>query len=58
MSEHLPEHEEAELKVMTQNMYNAGGVENVLDCLIAMLESQLAVAKKLREIIREETTPR
>lgn len=39
MSEHLPESDEAEFKVATQNMYDSGGVPNVLDCLIAMMES-------------------
>lgn len=43
--------DEAEFKVQTQNMYNAGGVPNVLDCLIAMLESQLIIARKLKEIV-------
>lgn len=51
----IPEQEEAELKVMTGNMYNHGGTLNVIDCLIAMLESQLIVAKKLREILRGES---
>lgn len=54
MSEHMPLPEEAEFKVMTQNMYNSGGTVNVLDCLIAMQESQLLILKKLREILIQE----
>jgi len=42
---------EAEFKVNTQNMYKFGGVPNVLDCLIAMLESQLIITKKLKELV-------
>jgi hypothetical protein len=54
-NEDMPEANEAELKVMTQNMYTrGGGAVNVLNCLIAMLESQLVVIKKLREILLEE----
>ncbi|MGI0059878.1 MAG: hypothetical protein ACREBJ_08925 [Nitrosotalea sp.] len=54
MSEHLPKEEEAEFTVMTTNMYNSGGVVNVLDCLIAMMESQVVITKKLREILKGE----
>jgi len=42
---------EAEFKVNTINMYRHGGVGNVLDCLIAMLESQLIITRKLKELI-------
>lgn len=42
---------EAELKVMTLNMYRAGGVPNVLDSIIIMLESQLIILRKLKEIL-------
>ena len=42
--------DEAEFKVMTQNMHNNGGTPNVLDCLIAMLEGQLVILRKLKEI--------
>lgn len=42
--------DEAEFKVMTQNMHNNGGTVNVLDCLISMVESQLIILKKLKEI--------
>lgn len=53
MSEHMPPENEAELKVMTQNMHNHGGTVNVLDCLLAMCESQLVILKKLKEIEKE-----
>lgn len=53
MNQHMPEGEEAEFKVMTKNMYDNGGTENVLDCLISMMESQLVIARKLKEIVRE-----
>jgi hypothetical protein len=42
--------DEAEFTVMTQNMYNNGGTTNVLDCLISMLESQLIILKKLKDM--------
>lgn len=35
-------------------MYNYGGTVNVLDCLITMLESELIILKKLKEIVAEK----
>ncbi len=46
--------DEAEFKVQTQNMWNSSGTSNVLDCLIAMMESQLIILKKLKEITINE----
>jgi len=43
--------DEAELKVNIQNLYNTGGTSNVINCLIAILDSQLVILKKLKEII-------
>lgn len=51
--EHMPHETEAEFKVMTQNMHNSGGTANVLDCLISMLEGQLIIARKLKEIVEQ-----
>lgn len=50
----MQEFDEAEFKVMTQNMHVHGGTSNVLDCLISMLESQLVIVKKLKEIINQK----
>lgn len=41
---------EIELERGTRNMFTNGGVPNVLDCLIAMLESQLVIVRKLKEL--------
>lgn len=50
----VPEFDEAELKVMVQNMYNAGGAENVLQCILTMRECEIIVLKKLNEILDGE----
>lgn len=47
----MKQEDEAEFKVNTVNMYRHGGVPNVLDCLISMLEVQLIIVKKLKEIL-------
>lgn len=44
---------EAELKVSTINMYKHGRVQNVLDCFISMLETQLIITRRLKEILVE-----
>ncbi len=51
---HISEDQEAELKVMTTNMYKAGGALNVLACISTMGKVQLIIAKKLNEILEEE----
>ena len=51
----ITEDEEAELKVMVTNMYKAGGAMNVLDCISTIGKVQLIIAKKLNEILTEET---
>jgi len=50
----ITEGQEAELKVMTTNMYKAGGVLTVLACISTMEKVQLIIAKKLNEILEEE----
>lgn len=50
----MKQFDEAELKVMTQNMYKHGRTLNVLDCLIAMIESELIIVQKLKEILTNE----
>ena len=47
----IPEVDEAELKVMTQNMYNEGGIFNVLECVSTMQKCQVIILTKLNEII-------
>lgn len=47
--------DEADFKVQTANMYANGGAENVVKCLIAMLEAQLIIAKAFQELLRKET---
>lgn len=49
----IPEADEAELKVMTQLLYNHGGVENVLSCVSAMQKCSIIILKKLSEILDE-----
>ena len=46
----LSPEDEAEFKVSTTNMYKDSGTPNVLDCVIAMLESALIILRKLKEI--------
>ena len=50
----VPEMDEAELRAQTTAMYRHGGVENVLDCLIAMQRCQNVILAKLNEILEEE----
>ncbi len=50
----LSEEHEAELKVQTQNMFNFGGVENVLDCIRTMQQAQIIIMMKLNEILERE----
>ncbi len=50
----MSEIDEAELRVETQNMYNYGGVMNVLACVDAMQKCQLIIMLKLNEILEEE----
>ncbi len=51
----ISEDQEAELKVMTTNMYKAGGVLNVMACISTIGKVQLIIAKKLNEILTEES---
>lgn len=46
--------DEAELRVSTTLMYKNGGVENVLNAIIAMQKCQNIILKKLNEILDEE----
>lgn len=46
--------DEAEFKVQTANMYADGGIVNVLNCFIAMLESQLIITNAIKEILIKE----
>jgi len=50
----ISETEEAELKVMTQNMYNKGGFLNVMETIRIMQAVQIVILKKLTEILAEE----
>ena len=50
----LSEFDEAQLKVQTQNMYTAGGVMNVLECVSTMQRCMIVILKKLHEILEEE----
>ncbi len=50
----IPEVDEAELKVMTQNMFNNGGITNVLECISTMQKCQIIILKKLNEILENE----
>lgn len=46
--------DEAEMKVMTANMYREGGVGNVLSCVATMARCQQIILEKLVEILRKE----
>ena len=46
--------EETEFKVSTTRMYKHGGVVNVLDCIISMLETELIILKKLKELVLDK----
>ncbi len=50
----ISEEQEAELKVMTLNMYRSGGILNVFACIRAIGQVQLIIAKKLNEILEDE----
>lgn len=50
----LNELDEAELKVQTQQMFNAGGVDNVMQCVLTMWQCSNIILKKLNEILDEE----
>ena len=52
----ISEVDEAELKVMTQNMYNSGGIDNVLECVSVMQRCQVIILQKLNEILIQERT--
>jgi len=45
----IPELDEAELKSMTQNMFNIGGIDNVLSCISTMPEMSDYHITKLNE---------
>lgn len=47
----ISEEHEAELKVQTQNMFNHGGLENVLACVATMQQAQIVILTKLNEIL-------
>ena len=47
----LPALDEAELKIMTVNMYKFGGTENVLKAVQIMQECQIVMLQKLQEIL-------
>lgn len=50
----LSEFDEAELRVQTQNMYAAGGAENVLEAVLTMQRCAVVILKKLNEILENE----
>lgn len=50
----LNELDEAELKVQTQQMFNAGGVDNVMQCVLTMWQCSNIILKKLNEILDAE----
>lgn len=50
----IPEPDEAELRVGVTQMYKAGGVENVLACVIILQKSINIILSKLNEILDEE----
>lgn len=50
----VSEADEAELKVMTINLYKHGGAENVLACVSTMQKCQIIILKKLNEILKDE----
>jgi len=50
----IPEIDEAELKVATRMMYQRGGVQNVLNCVMAMERVQGIILAKLNEILDDE----
>lgn len=47
----ISELDEAELKVQTENMYRAGGIENVLACVSTMYACQIIIMQKLNELL-------
>jgi len=51
----LSELDQADLKFQTVNMYNTGGIANVIECLATMEECQLIIMQKLNEIILSES---
>lgn len=54
----ISELDEADLKVQTENMYRAGGIENVLACVSTMYACQIVIMRKLNEIILNEKRDR
>lgn len=50
----ITEEEEAELKVMTSEMYRDGGWTNVLACINTLQKVQIIILTKLNEILEEE----
>lgn len=44
---------EAELKAMTRRMYEHGGIDNALKCLLEMFRCQIIITEKIRELIKE-----
>lgn len=54
----ISEAAEAELKVMTQNVYNHFGVMGVMETIMEMRETEIIILKKLNEIIVDENKRR
>lgn len=50
----ISELEEAELKAQTTRMYEVGGAENVLECILTMWQCSTVILQKLNEILDEE----
>jgi hypothetical protein len=52
----IGEEDEAELRVLTANMYKNGGVYDVLACVSTMQKVIIIIMKKLNELLDEEHT--
>lgn len=54
MQPFVPELTEAELRAATQQMYDLGGIKNILNCLTMMQWCQSVIMVKLSDILRDE----
>ena len=50
----LPELDETELRLATEQMFRKGGVANVLDCVMSMKKVEGIILSKLRELVDDE----
>ena len=46
--------DETEIKIMTKEMFEKGGINNVLACIVVMLQCQAIIIGKLKELLEEQ----